>query len=289
MLGDVFGGVDETAEDNRVVSLEQQLGDRLAEQLELGVALAFQLAGAGREAAQPPAVRRLAVGGVAVRAGGGVGRLDGLLVGQVEHGGAAEPVGFGLVLGVEVGRPGAQGGGRRPRRGGQRAQQRQRGPVPDPLAQLAAFGVADGFAGVLEHVVEQLLVRPGEGVAALLGMPVFGERGGLVDVDADVAAAALDEVAGQQVPALDRFEVDVFEVRLQQGQQVAELLLLAAVRGGGDQDQVPLGVLGQALDQLVPQHPRPAAGAVGDAGVGLVDDQQVRAAVPELLAAARGA
>ena len=115
-------------------------------------------------------------------------------------------------------------------------------------------------------------------------MPVFGERGGLVDVDADVAAAALDEVAGQQLPALDRFEVHVFEVRLQQGQQVAELFLLAAVRGGGDQDQVPLGVLGQALDQLVPQHPRPAAGAVGDAGVGLVDDQQVRAAVPELLA-----
>jgi hypothetical protein len=47
---------------------------------------------------------------------------------------------------------------------------------------------------------------------------------------------------------------------------------------------VPLGVLSQALDELVPQHPRPAAGAVGDAGVGLVDDQQVGTAVPELLA-----
>jgi hypothetical protein len=41
-------------------------------------------------------------------------------------------------------------------------------------------------------------------------------------------------VAGQQVPALDRFEVHVFEVRLQQGQQVAELFFLAAVRGRGN-------------------------------------------------------
>ena len=188
-----------------------------AEQLELGVALAFELAGAGREAAQPPAVRRLAVGGVAVGAGGGVGGLDGLLVGQVEDGGAAEPVGFGLVLGVEVGRPGAQGGGRGPRRGGQRAQQRQRGPVADPLPQLAAFGVADGFAGVVEHVVEQFLVRPGAGRRPLLGLPVFGERGGLVEEDADVAAAALDEVAGQQFPALDRFEVHVLEIRVAAG------------------------------------------------------------------------
>ena len=286
MLGDVFGGVDEPAEDYGVIALEEQLGDRLAEQLELGVALAFELAGAGREAAQPPAVRRLAIGGVAVRARGGVGRLDGLLIGQVEDGRAAEPIGFGLVLGVEVGGPRAQGGGRRPRRGGQRAQKSQRGPVPDALAQLAAFGVADGFAGVLEHVVEQLFVRPGEGVAPLLGQPVFGKRGGLIDVDTDVAAAALDEVAGEQFPALDRFQIHVFEVWLEQGQQVAELLVLAAMRGRGDQDQVPLAVLGQALDQLVPQHPRSSAAAIGDAGVGLVDDQQVRASVPELLAQA---
>ena len=71
---------------------------------------------------------------------------------------------------------------------------------------------------------------------------------------------------------------------LEQGQQVAETLLLAAVRGGGDQDQVPGGVGGEAGDQLVAEHPGPAAGAVGHAGVRLVDDQQVRAAVPELLA-----
>ena len=82
----------------------------------------------------------------------------------------------------------------------------------------------------------------------------------------------------------DRLEVHGVQVRVQQGEQVAEALVLAAVRGRGDQDQVPAGVRGQARDQLVPQHPGPAAGAVGHAGVRLVDDQQVRAAVPELLA-----
>ena len=53
-------------------------------------------------------------------------------------------------------------------------------------------------------------------------------------------------MAGEPLAALDRFEVHVVKIRLQQGQQVAEALLLAAVRGRGDQDQVPAGVAGQA-------------------------------------------
>ena len=158
VVGDVFGGVDEPAEHHRVESLEQQLGDRLVQQRQLGVGLAFQLGGPGGKAAQPPAVRRVALFGVAVGSGGGVGGLDGLLVGQVEYGGAAEPVGLCLVVRVEVGRSGAQGGGGRAGRGGQRAQQRQRRPVPDPLPQLSPGRVPDGFAGVLQDVVEELLI-----------------------------------------------------------------------------------------------------------------------------------
>ena len=115
MLGDVFGGVDETAEHHRVEPVEQQLGDHLGQQLQLGVVRAFQLGGAGGEAAQPPAVRRFALSRIAVGARGRVGRLGGLLVGQVEDGGAAKPVGLGHVFGVEVGGPGAQGGGGRAR------------------------------------------------------------------------------------------------------------------------------------------------------------------------------
>ena len=232
-------------------------------------------------------MRRVALRSLAVRARGGVSGLDGLLVGEVEHGRAAEPVGFGDVRGVDVGGPGAQGGGGGPRRGGQRPQQRQRRPVPDPLPQLAAVGIADGLAGVLQHVGEQFLVGRGQQVGPFLAQPVLREGCRLPGIGADVAAAALHEVAGEPLPALDRFEVDGGQARVQQRQQVAEPFLLAAVRGGGDQDQVPGGVLGQAGDELVAEHPGPAAGAVGDAGVRLVDDQQVRAAVPELLAEPR--
>jgi hypothetical protein len=64
----------------------------------------------------------------------------------------------------------------------------------------------------------------------------------------------------------------MFQVRAEQGQQVAESLVLAAVRGSGDKDQVPAGICRQALDQLVAQHPGPAAGPVGHAGVRFVDD-----------------
>ena len=97
-------------------------------------------------------------------------------------------------------------------------------------------------------------------------------------------APPLHEVPRQQLAARDRLQVHVRQARLEQAEEVAEAVLLAAVRGGGDQDQVPVLVRGEARDELVPQHPRPAAGAVGHAGVRLVDDQQVRAAVPELLA-----
>ena len=61
VLGDVFGGVDEAAEDHRVVPVEQQLLRGLLDQLELLVAGAFELPGAGGETPQPPPVRRVPV------------------------------------------------------------------------------------------------------------------------------------------------------------------------------------------------------------------------------------
>ena len=72
VLGDVFGGVDEPAEDHRVVSLEQQLRDHLGQQCELGIGFAFQGGGAARETLQPPAMRGVAFPGVAVRTWGGI-------------------------------------------------------------------------------------------------------------------------------------------------------------------------------------------------------------------------
>ena len=52
-------------------------------------------------------------------------------------------------------------------------------------------------------------------------------------------------------------EVDRGELRVEQAEQVAERLLLAAVRGGGDQEEVAVGVGGQARAAA-----RSAAGSV---------------------------
>ena len=244
LLGDVLGGVDEAAEQDRVVAVEQQLGDDFGQQGDLGVACPLQPFGPAGEALEPPAVCRVALRGLAVRTRGGIGGLDGLLVGEVKHGRAAEPVRFRDIRGVDVGGPGAQGGGGGPRRGRQRPQQRQRRPVPDPLPELAAVGIADGLAGVLQHVGEQFLVIPGQQVGPFLAQPVLREGRRLPGIGADVTASALHEVAGEPLPSLDRFKVDRSQARLQQRQQVAEPFLLAAVRGRGDQDQVPGGLLG---------------------------------------------
>ena len=140
VLGDVLGGVDEPAEDHRVVPVEQQLLRRLLDQLELLVVGAFERRA---RAAKRCSRRRCGVSpsdGVGVRAGRRVGGLDGLLVGQVQDGGTAEPVGLGHVLGVQVVRPGGQRRGGRPRRRGQRPQQRQGRPVPHPLPEPPPSG-----------------------------------------------------------------------------------------------------------------------------------------------------
>ena len=79
-----------------------------------------------------------------------------------------------------------------------------------------------------------------ERVLALLGEPVLGERRGLVQVLAGCRAPALDEVPRQQLAARDRLQAHVRQARLEQGEEVAEAVLLAAVRGRRDQDQVPV-------------------------------------------------
>ena len=78
------------------------------------------------------------------------------------------------------------------------------------------------------------------------------------------------------------------ELGVEQGQQRAERLFLAAVGRGGDQDQVAVRVGGQPLQELVPLVPAgPARAGVG-AGVGLVDDDQLGAAAQEVAPAPVG-
>ena len=81
----------------------------------------------------------------------------------------------------------------------------------------------------------------------------------LVEVRADVGAAALDEVPGQRARGLRRSRSTARRLGVEQPEQVPEGVLLAAVRGRRDQDQVPVGVGGQRCDELV-RGVGPAAG-----------------------------
>ena len=158
----------------------------------------------------------------------------------------------------------------------------------DALAERAAVGVADLLAGETEDLVEEGAVLRGELVGGLTGLAVAGEGGLLVEEVANVRTAALHEVAGEAFAALGVLEVHVTELGVEEGEQVAEALLLAGVRGGGDEDEVPGGVLGEVLEQLVALVAGGAAAAVGHRGVSLVHDDQLGRPVEELEAAVGG-
>ena len=57
----------------------------------------------------------------------------------------------------------------------------------------------------------------------------------MVQVPPDVAAAALNEVPGQERAVLLLVEVDVRQWLIEKFQQVPESCVLAGVRGGGDE------------------------------------------------------
>src|SRR5207302_896560 len=103
-----------------------------------------------------------------------------------------------------------------------------------------------------EHALEQRLLVWCQDIALLAFLP--GRELRVTEVVLDVAAASLNHDAGEQAPVrlVDRpGEVlrKVREVRVEQREQRAERVLLAAVRGRRHQEQVARGLGSQALDQ----------------------------------------
>ena len=240
VLGDVFGGVDEPAEDDRVVALEQQLRDHLGQQRELGVGVVPSRPVA-RLAKRFSRLRCAVSPSPASPSAPGVASADSLVSSSGRSSTAERPSRSAsatscasrfaaLVRRVAAAARGEEASARSSASADQYRTRCLSWPPSGSRTVSRAY---------CEHVVEQLLVAGDSEYGPFLGQPVLGERRVLIEVGADVGAAALHEMAGQPLAALHRFEVDEFQARAQQGQQVAEALLLAAVRGGGDQDQVP--------------------------------------------------
>ena len=297
LLRQVVGGGPETAEDHRPEALRQQSLELFEQLLELGiVGLAAQAIGAPDQILQQPGISR--VRQIGPRGGFFCAELLFRTVEHGERGHGFEVIGQLVIAGgcgwisaaLEIEQLGAQGG-----RGGSgaaahTAQQRQSGPPAHPLAQLAlANAPLHEFTGIGQHVIEQTPPVATEGVGGLAGFTI-GEVGTLgAPFLFEIEPAALHEIVAQFIAqvlaalALGHF-AEALEFRIEQPEQVVERLLVAAVRCGGEQHQVALGISGQAPKQLIAL--LTPATLARSAGVGLIDDHELAAAAQEALAVA---
>src|ERR1035437_9732992 len=78
------------------------------------------------------------------------------------------------------------------------------------------------------------------------------------------------------------------EVRVQQRQQGAECILFTTVRGGRDQNDVTVGVSGEAGNQLVALMPGRTPLPAPRTGVGFIDNDEFGTGPQKLVAAAAG-
>ena len=256
--------------------------------LELVVGVGGERFGAPGELQQLAA--RAVGAALGVRAGAEVERDRVVGVVLVEDRAAADLVHL-LVVGLVHGGAAAQRGGGRGRTGRHAAQQRQCRPVAHAAAALAAVVLGHVVAREGQDVVEERAVLLAEGVGGFLVL-ALGKGGVGLQVVADVGAAALHEMPGELAAdafALGAVEVggQVGELGVEQAQQRAEGLLVAAVGRGGDQHEVPRRVCGDAPQQLEALLAAAPDAAGQRAAVGLVHDDELRALEDEVLGAAR--
>ena len=269
VAGHVVGGRDEAAEDHHVEPGLDQLRDVLRGGPEL------RIAAPARERLRlpdQPRQRRVFATGRGLH----VVRDERVAV-AVED--AIEELFSGLGAGVLSG-TGAQGlhgrGGARPGA----AQEGQRPPEVEALPQRVPRPGFDDLGAVVEDVVEERLPGAAEPVGDLLRLAAREEVA--LAPFREVGAPPLDEVpreAPAETCALRARGVrQTLEVRGEQAEEPVEGVVVAAVRGRGEQDEVPRRAAGQALEQLVALVP---AAAGRGARMRLVDDHEVGARLDE--------
>ena len=269
VAGHVVGGRDEAAEDHYVEPGLDQLRDVLRGGPELRIAVLPRKR--LRLPDQPRQCRVFATGrGLHVVP-------DERVTVAVED--AIEELFAGLGAGVLPG-TGAQGlhgrGGARPGA----AQEGQRPPEVEALPALVPRSGFDDLGAVVEDVVEECLPGAAEPVGELLRLAARKEVA--LAPFREVGAPPLDEVpreAPAETCALRARGVrQTLEVRGEQAEEPVEGGVVAAVRGRGEQDEVPRRAAGQALEQLVALVPAPAGRG---ARMRLVDDHEVGARLDE--------
>jgi len=132
----------------------------------------------------------------------------------------------------------------------QRAQDCNCGPMPDPLLwSPEPASVFERLAAVVQDIGEEALIGSREFVPSLLGFS-FRKWRLRAEPLLDIPAPPLDE-GGNERLAIERFGRITIEARIEQAQQRTKALLDAAVRRRGDEDDMPVRVLGEIPQQFV--------------------------------------
>ena len=160
-------------------------------------------------------------------------------------------------------------------------EERDRRAAPHPLGDPAADPTEDRrIVAGRDVAVEERLPGAAELVGELLRLAAR-EEAALAPLR-EVGAPSLDEVARQALAETCALRArgvrQTLEVRGEQPEEPVEGVVAAAVRGRGEQDEMPRCAAGQAPDQLVPLAPAPAGRG---ARMRLVGDHEVGARLEE--------
>ena len=155
-------------------------------------------------------------------------------------------------------------------------------PQAQPLTAGVIACALSHVAAIIEHVLEELIPLACEAVGDFGGFPLREDAAVFPFID--VRAAALDEVLGKLLA--QRFLIasasagELGELGLEQGQQAVEGFLIAAMRGGGEQHKMAIGIGGKFAQQFEALLARLTS---ADTGMRFVDDDELGAGADEVV------
>ena len=161
---------------------------------------------------------------------------------------------------------------------------REGSPERQPLPALVRACLLDDVGAVVESQLQEGLVLAGEHVG-LLGLLAGREQAAFlpgVDVDAPALDVVRRQPGAQIVARSARHCAEFQELAIEEPEKVVERVGDAAVGRRRKEDEMPVDVGRYLLEEAVTQM-RAVVGS--DAGVGLVDDDELRAGADELVTA----
>src|SRR5271165_466416 len=290
-LRDVFGGVDEAAEDDRTKAVFEDRFQQVARFQYLPVLFTAQRIRDTRHF-QETATLVFRIVFLSISSRGDINTFLGFSLAEIEDRAAADFVSFLGRLCIRRCSPTPQSRGRSCWAAGKSAKQGERRPPPNTLMKPAAALVRDHLAGIAQHSVEKLLVLLRKLITFLLVVAFRKQRIG-IEIMADVNTPTLDKLCGQPAPVLlnlraDQIVREIVELRIEYRKQRAKRAFIPAMRSCCNQNEVAAFVRCEFLHQLMTLVTSTTAFLTKCASVGFIDDHHFRACPEKIVPAAIG-